>query len=201
MRRNILTFILFAIVILSSCHRNKYQGMRIDSEDVAGYVRVYTVLADSYKDFLQSINSHSDIDTSSIRDYSSLMYLFSRNGFPDVEYFMYVHDKLSPVVAVIASYPGVERYPGIGTADLSFMEAGEMEYRKFLEDSTLSEDKKAFYRTQMSQIETTKVDLYNKQEKNKEWLSLVRGEIGGDLGLSDNDIMMLTILEREIPKL
>ncbi|MBR2199607.1 MAG: hypothetical protein IJ894_02515, partial [Bacteroidales bacterium] len=79
------------------------------------------------------------------------------------------------------------------------MEAGEREYRKYLDDSTLDEDKKAFYRNCISQIETTKVDLFNKQEKNKAWLSLIRGEISGDLQLSDNDIMLLTNLERDIP--
>ncbi|MCR5454193.1 MAG: hypothetical protein K6F33_04305 [Bacteroidales bacterium] len=201
MRRNIFIFISLAIIALSACHRNKYSGMHIDSEDVSGYVQTYTVIADSYKDFLQYIDSHSTIDTNDINDYPSLMYLLGVNGFPDVEYFMFVHDKLHPVVDVIASHPNEERYPGIGTADLSFMEAGEREYRKYLEDSTISEDKKAFYRTQMSQIETTKIDLFDKQEKNKVWVALIREEIDSDLNLSDNDIMMLTILEREIPKL
>jgi hypothetical protein len=104
----------------------------------------------------------------------------------------------------IAAHPDEERYPGLGTADSAFMEtmeAGEREYRKYLDDSTLDEDKKAFYRNCISQIETTKVDLFNKQEKNKAWLSLIRGEISGDLQLSDNDIMLLTNLERDIPKL
>ena len=204
MRRNILILILLATITLSACHRNKYSGMHIDSEDVAGYVQSYTVIADSYKDFLIYIDSHNVVDTNEIKDYPSLMYLLGRNGFLDVEYFMYVHGKLHPVVDAIAAHPDVERYPGLGTADLAFletMEAGEKEYRKYLSDSSLSEDKKAFYRNCISQIETTKVDLFNKQEKNKAWLSLVRGEIGGDLQLSDNDIMMLTILEREIPKL
>ena len=195
MRRNILIFILLTTITLSSCHRNKYHGMNIDSEDVEGYVQAYTVIADNYKD------KHSDVDSNAIKDYHSLMYLLGRNGFPDVEYFMYVHGKLRPVVNVIAAHPGEERYPGIGTADLSFMEAGEKEYRKYLDDSTISEDKKAFFRAQMAQIETTMVDIFDKQEKNKAWLSLVRDEIGGDLQLSDNDIMMLTILEREIPNL
>ncbi len=204
MRRNILILILLTTIVLSACHRNKYSGMHIDSEDVEGYVQSYTVIADTYKDFLLYIDTHNVVDTNEIKDYPSLMYLLGRNGFTDVEYFMYVHGKLHPVVDAIAEHSDVERYPGLGTADIAFletMEAGEKEYRKYLNDSSLSEDKKAFYRNCISQIETTKVDLYNKQEKNKAWLSLVRNEIGSDLQLSDNDIMMLTILEREIPKL
>ena len=190
--------------MLPCCHGNKYSGMHIDSEDVSGYVQSYTVIADSHKDFLHYIDTHNVVDTNEIKDYPTLMYLLGRNGFPDVEYFMYVHGKLHPVVAAIAAHPDEERYPGLGTADSAFMEtmeAGEREYRKYLEDSTLTEDKKVFYRNCISQIETTKVDLFNKQEKNKAWLSLIRGEIGGDLNLSDNDIMLLTNLERDIPKL
>jgi len=204
MRRNLLIYILLVIGMLPCCHSNKYSGMHIDSEDVSGYVQSYTVIADSHKDFLLYIDTHNVVDTNEIKDYPTLMYLLGRNGFPDVEYFMYVHGKLHPVVAAIAAHPDEERYPGLGTADSAFMEtmeAGEMEYRKYLDDSTLDEDKKAFYRNCISQIETTKVDLFNKQEKNKAWLSLIRGEIGGDLNLSDNDIMLLTNLERDIPKL
>lgn len=204
MRRNILIIILLTVILTGGCHQNKYSGMPIDSEDVAGYVQSYTVIADTYKDFLVYIDKHKDVDTNDIKDYPSLMYLLGRNGFPDVEYFMHVHGKLHPVVAAIAAHPDEERYPGIGTADQAFMEAmeaGEREYRKYLDDSTLSDEKKTFYRNCLSQIETTRVDLYNKQEKNKAWLSLIRGEIGGDLNLSDNDIMLLTNLERDIPKL
>ncbi len=201
MQRNVLIIILLTIIMLSSCHKSRYSGMAIDSQDVEGYVQSYTVIADSYRDFLHSIDQHNDLDTNDIKDYPSIMYILGRNGFPDVEYFVYVHCKLRPVVDAIAAHPDEERYPGIGTADLSFMEAGEKEYRKYLDDSTLAEDKKAFYRNCISQIETTKVDLFNKQEKNKAWLALIRGEVGGDVQLSDNDIMMLTILEREIPKL
>ena len=204
MRRNLLIYILLVIGMLPCCHSNKYSGMHIDSEDVSGYVQSYTVIADSHKDFLHYIDTHNVVDTNEIKDYPTLMYLLGRNGFPDVEYFMYVHGKLHPVVAAIAAHPDEERYPGLGTADSAFMEtmeAGEREYRKYLEDSTLTEDKKVFYRNCISQIETTKVDLFNKQEKNKAWLSLIRGEIGGDLNLSDNDIMLLTNLERDIPKL
>lgn len=192
------------MVLLPCCHSNKYSHMPIDSEDVAGYVQSYTVIADTYRDFLVYIDNHNVVDTNDIKDYPSLMYLLGRNGFPDVEYFMHVHGKLHPVVSAIAAHPDTERYPGLGTADVAFlqnMEAGEREYRKYLDDSTLSEDKKAFYRSCISQIETTRIDLFNKQEKNKEWLSLIRGEIGGDLNLSDNDIMLLTNLERDIPKL
>ncbi|MBQ4406318.1 MAG: hypothetical protein II852_04825 [Bacteroidales bacterium] len=204
MRRNLLIYILLVIWIMPCCHSNKYSGMHIDSEDVSGYVQTYTVIADSHKEFLRYIDTHNVVDTNEIKDYPTLMYLLGRNGFPDVEYFMYVHGKLHPVVAAIAAHPDEERYPGLGTADSAFMEtmeAGEREYRKYLDDSTLDEDKKAFYRNCISQIETTKVDLFNKQEKNKAWLSLIRGEIGGDLNLSDNDIMLLTNLERDIPKL
>ena len=81
------------------------------------------------------------------------------------------------------------------------MEAGEREYRKYLEDTTLSEDKKKFYREQMSQIETTMLDIMNKKEKNKAWLALIRENIDASLELSDTDIMQLTILESEVSHL
>ena len=201
MRLNILAYILLATLILCGCHRNKYSGMKIDSEDVEGYEQAYTILDDGFKDFLLYVEKHGDVDSNKVKDYSKVMYILGSNGFPDVEYFMYVHGKLRPVVDVISEHPNEERYPGIGTADLSFMEAGEREYRKYLEDSTISDDKKEFYRAQMSQIETTKVDLFDKQEKNRAWISLIRSEIDNELALTDNDIMLLTRLEREISKL
>ena len=119
MRRKLHIFILLTIVMLPCCHRNKYSGMHIDSEDVEGYVQSYTVIADTYKDFLHYIDSHNVVDTNEIKDYQSLMYLLGRNGFLDVEYFMYVHGKLHPVVATIAAHPDEERYPGLGTANIS----------------------------------------------------------------------------------
>jgi hypothetical protein len=99
--------------------------------------------------------------------------------------------------------PNVERYPGIGTADLSFIEEGEKQYRKFLEDSTLSAKDKEFFRKQMAQIETTKVDLFDKQEKNRIWVQIVREKATKytDVELSDLEIMQLTALAGEIERL
>ena len=120
-----------------------------------------------------------------------------------MDYFLAVHKKLKPVIEVIRANPDVERYPGIGTADLSFIEEGEEQYRKFLEDTTLTAEGKEFLRKQMAQIETTKVDLFNKKEKNKLWVELVREQSSKetDVVLSDFEIMQLTTLAADISRL
>ena len=119
MRFKILAYTFIIAAALSGCRKNKYSGMKIDSIDVEGYVQAYTILDDGYKDFLLYIKDHSTADSNAIKDYRKVMYTLSSNGFPDIEYFMYVHNRLSPVVEAIAQNPGVERYPGIGTADKS----------------------------------------------------------------------------------
>lgn len=189
------------VALLMSCG-GKYSGVKLDSEDVQGYVNAYTIFDANFKDFIIYLNSTNNLDTNEIKDYDDVMYVLNSQGFIDVEYFMYVHSKLDPVVEVIARNPNVERFPSIGITDLSFLEEGEKQYRKFLEDSTLSSHDKEFYRAQMAQIETTKVDLFDKQEKNKAWIALIRKQASvSDDELSDLDIMQLTILERERTKL
>ncbi len=187
---------------MASCG-GKYDDLEVDSEDVHGYVNVCTIFETDNQDFLLYIDSHdSAADSSEIRGYHQVVNVLNSHGFIDLEYFMHVHSKLKPVLDVIRSNPNVERFPGIGTADLSFLEDGEKQYRKFLEDNTLSNDDKEFCRAQMAQIETTKVDLFYKQEKNKLWVDLVRSQSADrtDVVLEDLDIMQLTILEREMTK-
>ncbi len=187
---------------MTSCG-GKYDDWEVDSEDVHGYVNVCTIFETDNQDFLLYIDSHdSAADSCEIRDYDQVVNVLNSHGFIDLEYFMHVHSKLNPVLDVIRNNPNVERFPGIGTADLSFLEDGEKQYRKFLEDNTLSNDDKEFYRAQMAQIETTKIDLLHKQEKNKLWVDLVRNQSASktDVVLEDLDIMQLTILEREMTK-
>lgn len=203
MRLTIIQLILSLAILIVSCG-GKYDNVTLDSEDVQGYVSVCTIFDSDNKEFLQYIDNHAkSVDTNDIRNYDQVINVLNSHGFIDLEYFLHVHNKLSPVLGVIRSNPDVERFPGIGTADLSFLEEGEKQYRKFLEDNTLSTDDKEFYRAQMAQIETTKLDLFDKHEKNTRWVSLVRAQSGKltDVSLSDMDIMQLTILEREMTKL
>ncbi|MBR4267093.1 MAG: hypothetical protein IKQ46_13655 [Bacteroidales bacterium] len=199
-KKSILLAVIAATLI--GC-KGKYSNIQVDNEDILGYVNAFTQLDANHKDFLIYIGENSEVDTTQLKDYNDIMHILNLQGFPDIEYFMAVHSKLDPVVKVISQNPDVERYPGIGTADLSFLEEGEKQYRKFLEDSTISQKDKEFYQAQMSQIETTKVDLFDKQEKNRHWVQLVRSESQSktDVNLDDNSIMQLTILEREISKL
>lgn len=181
----------------------KYAGIQIDKEDVHGYVNAYNAFNANYQDFLRYINSVSKPDSAQISKYDEIMYILNIQGFPDVDYFCMVNTKLKPYLEAIMENPDVERYPGIGTADLSFIEEGEKQYRKFLEDSTLSAKDKEFFRKQMAQIETTKVDLFDKQEKNRVWVQIVRENATKhtDVVLSDLEIMQLTALAGEIERL
>ncbi|MCR4559135.1 MAG: hypothetical protein K5685_03575 [Bacteroidales bacterium] len=181
----------------------KYAGIQIDKEDVHGYVNAYNAFNANYQDFLRYINSVSKPDSTQINKYDEIMYILNIQGFPDVDYFYMVNTKLKPYLEAIMENPNVERYPGIGTADLSFIEEGEKQYRKFLEDSTLSAKDKEFFRKQMAQIETTKVDLFDKQEKNRIWVQIVRKQATKytDVELSDLEIMQLTALAGEIERL
>lgn len=181
----------------------KYAGIQIDKEDVHGYVNAYNAFNANYQDFLRYINSVSKPDSTQINKYDEIMYILNIQGFPDVDYFYMVNTKLKPYLEAIMENPNVERYPGIGTADLSFIEEGEKQYRKFLEDSTLSAKDKEFFRKQMAQIETTKVDLFDKQEKNRIWVQIVREKATKytDVELSDLEIMQLTALAGEIERL
>ncbi len=181
----------------------KYAGIQIDKEDVHGYVNAYNAFNANYQDFLRYINSVSKPDSTQINKYDEIMYILNIQGFPDVDYFYMVNTKLKPYLETIMENPNVERYPGIGTADLSFIEEGEKQYRKFLEDSTLSAKDKEFFRKQMAQIETTKVDLFDKQEKNRIWVQIVRKQATKytDVELSDLEIMQLTALAGEIERL
>lgn len=199
MRNAFRIFILAISVMISACS-GKYDDEPVDSADVLGYVSACTVFDSDFQDFLAYVDEHDCMsDSSEIRGYSDVMRVLNSQGFIDVDYFMHVHYKLKPVLEAIRSHPDVERFPGIGTADLSFLDEGEQQYRKFLEDNTLSSDDKAFFRAQMAQIETTKLDLFDKQEKNKIWVNIVRGDYEGktDVELQDVDIMQLTILERD----
>jgi hypothetical protein len=188
-------------VALLSCDR-KYADIQIDNEDVKGYVNAYTVFNANYQDFLAYIQNTSKPDSMQIEKYQEIVYILNVQGFPDVDYFCAVNKKIKPYLDAIWNNPHVERYPGIGTADLSFIEEGEKQYRKFLEDSTLSASDKEFFRQQMAQIETTKVDLFDKQEKNKLWVDLVRKEAlkNTDAVLGDLEIMQLTSLAGEISR-
>lgn len=181
----------------------KYADIQIDKEDVHGYVNAYNAFNANYQDFLRYINSVSKPDSAQISKYDEIMYILNIQGFPDVDYFCMVNTKLKPYLEAIMENPDVERYPGIGTADLSFIEEGEKQYRKFLEDSTLSVKDKEFFRKQMAQIETTKVDLFDKQEKNRVWVQIVRENATKhtDVVLSDLEIMQLTALAGEIERL
>jgi hypothetical protein len=181
----------------------KYAGIQIDKEDVHGYVNAYNAFNANYQDFLRYINSVSKPDSTQINKYDEIMYILNIQGFPDVDYFYMVNTKLKPYLEAIMENPNVERYPGIGTADLSFIEEGEKQYRKFLEDSTLSAKDKEFFRKQMAQIETTKVDLFDKQEKNRIWVQIIRKQATKctDVELSDLEIMQLTALAGEIERL
>ena len=181
----------------------KYAGIQIDKEDVHGYVNAYNAFNANHQDFLRYINSVSKPDSTQINKYDEIMYILNSQGFPDVDYFYMVNTKLKPYLEAIMENPNVERYPGIGTADLSFIEEGEKQYRKFLEDSTLSAKDKEFFRKQMAQIETTKVDLFDKQEKNRIWVQIVREKATKytDVELSDLEIMQLTALAGEIERL
>lgn len=202
MRTKLILLLVWFSAVLTCC-KGRYSDIQVDSEDVQGYVSAYTQLDASNKDFLIYIRDCNDVDTNQIANYDEVMRVLNMAGFLDVEHFVAVHSKLKPVVDVISENPKVERFPGIGTADLSFLVEGEKQYRKFLEDSTLTDKDKDFYRAQMAQIETTKVDLFDKQEKNKHWVQLVReqAESRTDVKLDDIQIMQLTILEREISKL
>lgn len=200
MRFILKLYILSLISLVVSCS-GKYDDLAVDSEDVQGYVNVCTIFESDNPDFLQYISTHrSEADSNEVHDYCEVVDVLNSHGFIDLEYFMHVHGKLAPVMDVIRRNPDVERFPGIGTADLSFLEEGEKQYRKFLDDNTLSNDDKEFYRAQMAQIETTKLDLFYKQEKNKLWVELVREQSASesDVVLGDMDIMQLTILEREV---
>jgi len=191
---------LVSLLMLTIACKGKYDDEPIDSEDVLGYVNVCTIFDTDNQDFLEYVDTHEkDADSTMIHGYPEVMRVLNSQGFIDVDYFMHVHQKLSPVVKVIQKHPDVERFPGIGTSDLSFLEEGEKQYRQFLEDNTLSNEDKDFFRAQMAQIETTKLDLFDKQEKNKVWLSLVRAESKDltDVELQDVDIMQLTILVRD----
>ncbi|MBQ3657770.1 MAG: hypothetical protein II956_13160 [Bacteroidales bacterium] len=181
----------------------KYADIQIDSEDVKGFVNAYNVFNANHQDFLTYINSVDKPDSTQIGKYHDIMYILNVQGFPDVEYFCAVNKKLKPYLDVIKENPDIERYPGIGTADLSFIEEGEKQYRKFLEDSTLSAKDKEFFRQQMAQIETTKVDLFDKQEKNRIWVQIVRSKATKctDVVLTDLEIMQLTALTGEIERL
>lgn len=199
MRLTIKILLVSLMIAVASC-KGKYDNEPIDSEDVLGYVNACTIFDTDNQDFLTYVNTHSrDADSTQIKGYPEVMRVLNSQGFIDVDYFMHVHEKLSPVVKVIQNHPDVERFPGIGISDLSFLEEGEKQYRKFLEDNTLSNEDKDFYRNQMAQIETTKLDLFYKQEKNKVWVSLVREESKDvtDADLQDVDIMQLTILVRD----
>ncbi len=196
-------FVILLIAVASMFQYNcggKYSNIQIDSVDVDGYVKACTYFDSHYKEFLMYINTHEEADTNEIKDYDEIMRQLHEQEFIDLDYFLYVHSKLNPVVEVIRQNPDVERFPGIGIADFSFLEEGEKQYRKFLEDSTLSNNDKEFYRAQMAQIETTKVDLFDKQEKNKSWVELIRQQASRntDVELNDYVIMQLTILEREM---
>ncbi len=195
-----IKILLVALVMMAASCKGKYDDEPIDSEDVLGYVNACTIFDADNPDFLAYVGSHDrDADSSQIRDYQGVMRVLNSQGFIDVDYFMHVNKKLSPVVKVIQNHPEVERFPGIGISDLSFLEEGEKQYRQFLDDNTISSEDKDFYRIQMAQIETTKLDLLDKQEKNKVWVSLVRQEASQltDANLLDVDIMQLTILVRD----
>jgi len=181
----------------------RYSDIQIDNEDVQGYVNAYTLLDYNHKDFLIYAGSTLKPDTLQIENYREVLHILNVQGFPDADYFCAVHSKLRPFLEVVWDNPGTERYPGIGTADLSFIEEGEKQYRQFLEDSTLSAGDKEFFRQQMAQIETTKVDLFDKQEKNRAWVSLVRDKTKGktDAVLDDIAIMQLTSLASEVSRL
>ena len=200
-RKTILAILTFFAIY--GCGIGKYPDIQIDEEDVRGYVEVYMQLDVNHKDFLIYLKDHNEVDSNEIAFYHDVLYILNAQGFIDMDYFLAVHKKLKPVIDVIRANPNVERYPGIGTADLSFIEEGEEQYRKFLEDTTLTAEGKEFLRKQMAQIETTKVDLFNKKEKNKLWVELVREQSSKetDVVLSDFEIMQLTTLAADISRL
>lgn len=197
MRIKILTAILAVVSLIAGC-KNRYD-LEVDSEDVNGYVSAYIILNANFKGFITYIQENNDVDTSKLENYNDIKYVLNSNGFIDMDYFMQVHETLHPIVEIISQHPNEERFPSLSNTDLSIIEAGEKQFREYLESNTLSPQDKEFYEAQMSQIKSTKIDLVHKQDKNIKWVALIRNEIDSHTSslLSDNDIMQLTILERE----
>lgn len=196
-KKTILEFL--SSVLLISCSQ-KYPDIQIDDEDVLGYVNVSMAVGTVSENFFEILHSSKTIDTSKFLNYKDIVYILNCQGFPDIEYFSALDEKLQCYLKVIRQYSDYECYPGICTENLSFIDDGEKQYTKLLKDSTLSDFNRELYTTQLEQLKKTKSDLIFKQEKNKQWVSFIKKKVENhsDISLSDSQIMQLTVLTREM---
>ena len=117
--------------------------------------------------------------------------------------FLAVNNKISPLIEIIKNNSDVERYPGLSTPNLDFLETAAAEYRNLLKDTNLTVKKIEHYKQSLEQIESTLNNLTDKQKKNEKWINLIKKQAkeNCNLDLSENSIMKLTIFEKEISEL
>ncbi len=197
--------LLFIIIILffnQSCNQ-KYKNVQIGEDEVSAYCNVYTKLNTTHKEFLIYIEGRETIDSTVVENYDEVSQIIDNAGFIDANLFLAVHNKLKQVINIISNYQTMERYPGLVVSNLDFLENASKQYQKLLEDSTLSQKNKELYRKSKAQIDSTRQDLIDKQEKNLQWTQLIKNSAVKkcNIILTDSDVMKLTILEKEISEI
>ncbi|MCQ2973411.1 MAG: hypothetical protein MJ211_01225 [Bacteroidales bacterium] len=200
MKQNLVAILLIILTLVVSCG-GKYDHLEITEDEFDAYISVYKDFHINNKDFLLTIKDKSEFDSLKIKNSHKIKQILYDAGFEDPDFFVSINNKISPILETIGENSEFECFPGLGSADLSFLDQAEEQYSKFLTDSSLSSRKKENYEANIQQIQSTKRDLLDKQAKNEAWIKFIRSECRACKELSDNQIMQLTILERELSEI